>query len=235
MADEPTGGTGFTDREMRLIFERAGKLGAASGRDRRFSLAELQAMGAEAGLDPADVAEAAAAVRVVPDTHRFLGAPTRFQSTLHLDHRLSESTIADAVARIRDVSGFHGESRVVPGGVEWKARSATAAFIVSFTPKGAGTRVSVLVAPGDAAVLTAMGGGLIGIAAGYAAAAFVGLQLGAPPAITAAVGVFGTVAAIWGTTRVLWTRAAKRWRARAQAVVSAIATTAEHATDPPTE
>lgn len=81
-ADKPEHDEGFTESEVRVIFERAGQLDrAADHGERRRSLAELQEIGAQAGLDPRDVAAAAESVRAASLQSGIAGAPARFRVT----------------------------------------------------------------------------------------------------------------------------------------------------------
>ncbi|MEP6492293.1 MAG: hypothetical protein ABJF01_06430 [bacterium] len=209
MPDErPIGGAegGYTDREMRLIFERAGQLDVQAGSDRRFSLAELREMGAQAGLDPADVTKAAVAIRSARPTGGMLGTPTRFSAVSHVARRLDEAAVADVVLRIREATNFHGELRTVPGGMEWRVRSPMGLIIIDFSFRGQGTRIDLLVAQEDQAaaivVGTSVGGFLLGLGTTFSAVG----GLHAP--VIAAIGL-GAATAIglgWGGARLIWSR-----------------------------
>ncbi len=237
MSDEELGDPGYTDREMRLIFERAGELELLPGRERRYSIGEIQAMGKEAGLDADDIARAAISVRVASTRHRLLGAPTRFRGATSVDGKLSETGLADVVAKLRDATGRHGEVRTVPGGVEWRARGPLGAYIVDFAPRHGSTRIDLLVARDDQAVLTAIGAAFVGLGAGALAGVAVGAQLHAGLLAGFGAGAAAGVAAMWASARVLWTRAARRWSARAESVTAVVAEAAkvaardEHRTD----
>src|SRR5690242_12967098 len=106
-AEDPLDGSGFTHEEMRLIFERAGISEATRDDSRRYTLSEIEAIGAEAGLDPGDIRRAAVMVRDVSVTHKLLGAPTRFHATHFFDRAIAEDRLADMVEVLRRDVGLH--------------------------------------------------------------------------------------------------------------------------------
>jgi hypothetical protein len=59
MANLPSGSDGprFTDREMKLIFERAGEADVAAHSEQGYSLAEMQEIARQLGLNPTEVAK----------------------------------------------------------------------------------------------------------------------------------------------------------------------------------
>jgi hypothetical protein len=218
--DDPRGD--FTEREMRLIFERAGEADARSDGERRYSLAELQAIASQVGLDAGDVTRAAAAVRGTSPGNIVLGAPVRFRSSRLLGHELSEDEILRIVSAMRDTTGIHGVLTAVPGGMEWRARSSMGAVIIDFGRSVNGTRVDVLVARDDQAAVTVIGtvisGIILGLAAGIGAASIV------PVWGALGIGIVAAAGSAWLGTRVLWSRMARRWSAEA----NVLAETATH-------
>jgi hypothetical protein len=217
--------SGFSEREMKLIFERAGDAGAEADDDRRYSLAEIQAIAIQAGLDPHDIARAAATVRAAPAGHPVFGAPIRFRASRVIPGELTEPDILDVVLRIRERTGLHGELRAVPGGMEWRARSSMGQMIVDFARTANGTRVDVLVAREDQAALTIMGGIFAGIAAGVALAVGTAGALHVGPAV--AVGAVGAISGSWASTRLMWSRIARRWSRTANDLAETIADTVD--------
>jgi hypothetical protein len=212
--DEPKDRGGYTDREMRLIFERAGQLDVESGSERRFTLAELREMGAQAGLDPADISTAAAAIRSEPTTGGMLGAPTRFTAVSFTRRRLDAAAVAEIVLRIREATGYHGDLRDVPGGMEWRVRHPMGQIIVDFSPKNSGTRVDVLVSREDQAAALVVGAGTGGLLIGLGTALFVGAGLDAGVAVAVGAGAVAAVASAWGSARLIWSGFGRRLAAR---------------------
>jgi len=207
-SEDPVGGSRFTHQEMRLIFERAGISEATRDDSRRYTLPEIEAIGTEAGLDPRDIRRAAATVREVSVTQRLLGAPTRFRATHEVNRPLGEEGVSEIVDVLRRETRLHGELRFVPGGAEWAARPALGGIIVNFGARRGGTRISVLVARDDAAVLTVLVGCGIGFVAGMAAS--IAALLAANPVLAIAAFLTGTIVGAYGSMRLIWSRASRR-------------------------
>ena len=231
MSTEPPDDQPYTASEMRVIFERAGKLEVESPREHRYSLTELQVIGAQAGLDARDIAKAAVTVRSVSGAHRLLGHPTRFQTALQIGHRLSESGLHEVVDALRQATGLHGDLRLGPLGVEWRARSSLGAVIVDFLPRRQGTRISILISREDEAATIALGAGAAGLIAGLGAFMTTAVQFHGGWPLSVALGLTAAVGTAWGGTRLFWHRSAHRWRGRLQAVKDAIARAAERTQD----
>src|SRR6185436_17570825 len=74
----------YSEKELGMIFKRAAELqeeGETSS-GARFTLAEIQQIGAEVGIAPRNIAAAAAGMASdggAGKKHRFFGAPTRFR------------------------------------------------------------------------------------------------------------------------------------------------------------
>lgn len=228
--DDPKDRSGYTDREMRLIFERAGQLDVESGSERRFSLAELREMGAQAGLDPADIATAAAAIRSQPVQGGMLGAPTRFTAVSYTRKRLDEAAVAEIVLRIREATGYHGDLRNVPGGMEWRVRHPMGQIMVDFSPKDSGTRVDVLVSREDQAAALVVGAGTAGLLIGLGTALFVGAGLDAGVAIAVGAGAVAAVGSAWGAARLIWSGIARRIAGRTSSLSQTITEAIDTAT-----
>jgi hypothetical protein len=203
---------GYSHQEVRLIFERAGKLDALGPADRRRSLAEIQAIGAEAGLDPRDIAAAAATVRPA-ERYLFTGAPYRFRASSALPP-LGEQGIVDVVTAVREATGLHGKLQQHPLETEWRVRAGLGAIVMTFAPRANGTRVNVLVIRDDARSLTVISSGIVGTLLGVSAGAFVGHSLGVGVAAGIATGLATFAATTVGLARVLWASTARRWKER---------------------
>jgi hypothetical protein len=218
---QPNGG--FTHKELQLIFERAGQIEAAAPEPayRRYSLSEIQEIGRQAGLTPVSIERAAATVRAEPASRRYLGEGSRFNATRLVENPLSEAGVSDVVLRIRDATGLHGDVRLVPGGIEWRARHASGATIVDFTPRRGGTRVDVTLAREDAAAGTAIGMGFLGFVTTIVTG--VALVPAAGPIAGVGVAAAAGVAIAWGGARLIWARSAARWKQQSAELVETIA------------
>ena len=71
-------GRRFTDREMKLIFERAGEADVAAQPEQGYSLAEMQEIALQVGLSPTEIAKAASTLRTPETSNPILGAPHAF-------------------------------------------------------------------------------------------------------------------------------------------------------------
>ena len=97
-------GRRFTDREMRLIFERAGEADVGAQGDRGYSLAEIQEIALQVGLSPTDVARAASTISSSQASYPVLGGPIRFSTPrVRLHFRLRSPVFAE-VSRSDGVS-----------------------------------------------------------------------------------------------------------------------------------
>ena len=64
---------------MKLIFDRVGEADVAAQSEQGYSLAEMQEIALQVGLDPTAVAKAASTLRAPQTSNPLLGAPTRFK------------------------------------------------------------------------------------------------------------------------------------------------------------
>jgi hypothetical protein len=223
MAIEPSSDAGFTDREVRLIFERAGQLDGASDRgERRLSLAEIQQIGAQAGLDPRDVAAAAESIRAASIDERLSGAPARFRIGARIDERLGEDGLSALVHAARDATGYHGSVSYGGGGAEWRARSALGAVIVSAHVESSGTRIDVVVSREDARAVATIASGVAGLALGGWVASFAGHAFGASVATSLVAGAATAAASGWGIARATWRPISRRWAERARELLATV-------------
>lgn len=214
---------GFTNREVRLIFERAGQLDGASDRgERRMSLAEIQEIGAQAGLDPADIAAAAATVRSPTLTERVGVGAARFRVGTRIPRRLGEDGISDVVQAARDATGYQGTVSWAPGSAEWRVRSALGAMIVAIRADAGGTRIDVLVSREDARFLSSLVSGFAGVGFGAWVASLtvhaLGMQI---PAALLSGAVMATLSG-WAVARAAWRPLSRRWADRTRELLATV-------------
>ena len=220
----------YSEKEMALILKRAAELQEGSdGPGVQRSLEQIQEIAAEAGIEPTFVAEAAAELeRPVPRVG-WLGAPTRFHEERSVRVALSPNEIGDLLDRVRAELGLHGEVRQVFDGVEWRARSALGAAILTLGPRGGGTRIALTTERIDQAVAIAAGSvaiGLLSALGGVAIALNVTNNALVASGIVAASAIAGTVV----SARALWHSVAERWRRRTRLIVEGLTSRATQLT-----
>ena len=136
MADSPTSTSGashddstrpgerYSEQEMALILKRAAELQeGADGRGVHRSLAEIQDIAAEAGIEPAFVTEAVAELHRPRARIGWLGAPTRFHEEQKVTRKLTPAEIGGLLDQGRRVSGFVQPVKIqTQGGVRFDQR-----------------------------------------------------------------------------------------------------------------
>lgn len=130
----------FTDREVREILKRAVERSPGSravATQQGLSLSELKAIGAEVGIDPARLEEAARTVVSGGGTKvsTFVGAPL----TLHFERRVKGELGPDATPEvlsvIRRVTGHQGKAQDIHGSLEWNGNSEPLTRFVTVSAK----------------------------------------------------------------------------------------------------
>src|SRR5690349_13959582 len=207
---------------MALILKLAAELQeGADGRGVHRSLGEIQAIAAEAGIEPAFVAEAVAELERPRPRVGWLGAPTRFHDERSIPGSLTAGEIGELLDQARAELGLHGEVQQVFDGVEWRARSALGASILTLGPRAGGTRIALTTERVDQAVAIAAGSvgiGLLSALGGVAIAINVTDNALLASAIVAASAIAGTIV----SARALWHSVAERWRRRTHAIVATL-------------
>lgn len=210
------GGRRYTDREFALILRKALELDdralPAPGRTEGMTLAEMQAVAREVGLDPAAVARAAS---LLPATEpgrveRILGGPAHVRAEHRASRRLSPEEMGRVISGIRRKLDHQGEVTEELDAVTWKSVGQTSTPFVTLRPDGDGTEIQIHHDRSGAIVLTWLFTTL--------GLAFVGAALGSTLAPSGAVGgllyLSGFVAAGAATARLLWTRSSAAATAR---------------------
>jgi hypothetical protein len=182
----------YSDEQLALILRRASDLQAQRDQGRH-SLADIQEIARQVGVDPALVAHVAAGL---PARER--GQPVRGSSLVHtvetvLPQRVSPEQMGRLVDAVRRASGAQGTSRQVFDSVEWRwgSENELVDLRVTITPTAERTNVRVQHDASGAGVLSgivATAPLLIG-----AAIAFSVLPVAAAAAVSA--GIAGTAAA----------------------------------------
>lgn len=212
----------FSEQEMALILRRAAELQEGMDESPERSLAEIQEIAAEAGIEPSYVAAAAAEMRRPREAPGVLGAPTRFHSECLVPGELPSHALAAMVDCVRQHTGLHGDVTERLGIVEWRGRSPLGSILVTLAPRAGATCIGARVGRSDHAFVTAIVSVFFG-----ATAALAGLMAATLLATSALVGsAMIAVCFLAGTVvsaRILWRNAAERWRRRTRALVDAVA------------
>jgi len=212
----------FSEQEMALILKRAAELQeGADGRGVQRSLAEINEIATEVGIGPEFIAEAVAELQRPQPRTGWLGAPTRFHEEQSVSRKLTPDEISELLDQARAELGLHGEVHQVFDGVEWRARSALGASILTMGPRGDGTRIALTTERLDQAVVIGFGSvgiGFLTALGGVAIAMNVTDSALVASAIVAGSGLAGTIV----SARVLWLGVAERWRRRTRSIVGGL-------------
>lgn len=182
----------YTDEQMALILRRAGDL-QAQREDGRHTLAEIQEIARQVGLDPALVAHAAAGLprkaAVLP------AASSSLVQTMEtvIPQRVTTEQMGRLVDAVRRASGAQGTSRQVFDSVEWRwgSENELVDLRVTITPNAERTNVRVQHDATGAAFLSTfipVIGSVIGVAAAFSA-------LPAVAAAALSAGILGAIGA----------------------------------------
>lgn len=162
----------YTEEETAAIFARASEAAprehASLTAPHGWSLAELQAIGREAGLAPDDVAAAAIALDRAPQpaARRFLGMTIGVGRTVQLDRRMDDAEWERLVVLLRDTFDARGQLRVDGGLRQWT--NGNLQVLVEPTPGG--DRVRLRTVNANAQAFATVGLTLLGTSGIVAAA-----------------------------------------------------------------
>ncbi|MES2179007.1 MAG: hypothetical protein V4550_14195 [Gemmatimonadota bacterium] len=201
----------FNEDEVEAMFahateaQRSGprKLASSDG----MTLAELQAIGREVGIDPSLLARAASALdRPAQATSRtFLGLPVGVGRTVELDRKLSDEEWERLVIDLRET--FDAKGRLTHEGSFRQWTNGNLQVLVE--PTGTGQRVRFRTFKADAQAWMMGGIGMIGLAAATAIAAALGGSAGT--STVAQLGVIGAGVFAIGALRLPgWARLRRR-------------------------
>jgi hypothetical protein len=221
MGDKSLDRRRYSDREMALILKRAAELqeqgpGTAT-REQSHTLAELEQVAAEVGIDPRYVSEAADAVDTEPTAKRapLIGAPITYQVNRYVDGEVPESEFAQMLDAIRQVTGRHGEVNRVLGALEWKSTGLRGDTYITVSPRQGKTGMAIRGQYG-------LGAGIVYGAVGVVGAA---LLVGTSVSTGSAIDV-GTLAAVGAGTylaaRTAWQVVAARTERRLRKVLEEV-------------
>jgi hypothetical protein len=167
MADTPMEERRFTDREVREILKRAVKKtpSRALVRDEGLSLAELEAIGHEVGIDPARLEDAARAVSLEKSERSgsVLGGPTVMDFERRVEGEFYPTDTPDILAVIRRTMGQQGEVAEVHGSLEWQAKGESGERYVTLSSRDGATTIRSSANLSNLAILTYLPAGAMGL------------------------------------------------------------------------
>ena len=139
----------YTDNEVALILRRAVELGGETGppRPEGLSLAEIQQVAREVGIDPVTVVRAATALptRKRDRLAAILGGPMHYRLDATTPRRASDADLGRILQSIRRAAGRQGRATQVLDSVEWRTsgeREGSQLF-VTVTTGDDGTTIEV--------------------------------------------------------------------------------------------
>ncbi len=214
----------YTDRETALILKRATELEetrAVGGGGRGLTIAEIEAIAREVGIDPERVREAAAQIASAREAEGFspLGPhPTR-KVVRAVPRRLARDELAALIPMIEGHLQTPGTVTEALDSVQWTAKEGSATLQVSMRPSEAETQIHVAqryeprlrgMFHGLPTAWGGMAGFVIGMSLALPGAAVVGL--------TAACGLLGT-----GVGRAVWTGISRRSQGKVERLAALLA------------
>lgn len=156
----------YDDDEVDAIFARASEVEQDAPRRLQPSqgrtLAELQAIGQEAGLSPDAIAQAARSLDQLPQPSpaRFLGLPLGVARTVSLKRRLTDTEWEQLVVQLRETFDARGVMRSEGSFRSWSNGNLQ----VLLEPDGEGHRIRFKTVNGQSRALMMLGLGVFGVA-----------------------------------------------------------------------
>ncbi len=224
MTNDAEGGRRYDAAEADRILLRAAERQASADTGSAMSLRELERAGAEAGIDPALIRQAAVELAApAAGGGGFVGAPTSATAAAEYAGEAGDAQVGELVEELRRVSGRQGHVERAGGSTTWYTRRGASELRVTIVAARGRTTVRATASFAEYAVGTHLGlvagGGLIG---GGSIAAAAWMAIGAGPA--GAV-VLGAVGAGYATARWMVRRraaAARRELAAAMACAETV-------------
>ena len=226
----PSSGRRFSDTEVAQIIERASRLQQdtlPSDSSAGMSLAELEQIAREAGIDPALVRRAASDLdqqRNEEPVSRLAGGPT----TLHMERTVEGELVPEAhesiVAEIRRTLGDAGSAAAFGRTLEWTMttpgihRRDLHTVRVTIAPRNGRTTISI-----DEplhGVLGGLFGGIVGGLGGGVGGAVAGISMGVLQSGSVALGILGTtIGGSYLLARTIFSRVATKRRRRLETLM----------------
>ena len=198
MTRDPSADRQYTEKEIRAILERAGKLQEARTPagigSAGTTLAQLQQAASELGLDPDLIAQAAREVETEETATKgswLLGGPWKVDYDQILPGTVTEENWPFLLDEMRAATGRVGTPKTVGKGFEWLSKQPDPLHI-TFTPHGPNTRVRLTARFGEwsalfyvlpsifTVILPVIFGAALTISGGMSPGLFLTLLLGLP-------------------------------------------------------
>lgn len=197
--------------------ERAPVRGGEGG----LTLAEIQAVAREVGVDPGLVARAASQLPAGGPSRamRLLGGAPQTVASFRAERPLTAEEMGRTVSAVREVLGQHGEVAQELTGITWKSVGDVTQSFLTLRPDETGTEVQVRLDRSGAMVLTWFLSTILFVFAGAA----LGNVLGPEGALAGVLYMVAFVMAGLVTGRTLWSLASTAAAARFQRLVDAVA------------
>lgn len=169
MADTPLDEKRFTDREVHEILKKAVERAPSRSlvKSEGLSLAELKAIGAEVGIDPARLEDAARSIALGGGNrpNQLLGGPTVLHFERKVEGELDPKDTTEILSRIRRTMGRQGEVTEIHGALEWSDKGESGERYVTLSSRDGTTTIRASANLTQAAVITFLPGGIVGFIA----------------------------------------------------------------------
>ena len=167
VADTPIDERKFTDREVHEILKRAVQKAPSRAvvKSEGHSLEELKAIGAEVGIDPDRMEDAARAVTLDDGNqpNRFLGSPTILNFERRVNGEFGPEDTPEILSIIRRTMGHQGKLEEVGGTLEWGAKADSGERYVTLWSRDGTTMIRSSAHLSNMAVLTFLPAGALSI------------------------------------------------------------------------
>ena len=158
MEDRPSDEKKYTEKEVREILKKAVEKEPSHAliKSEGLSLAELKAIGKEAGIDPGRMEDAAHAVALRGSNrpNRILGAPTALSFERKVDGTFNPDDTPEIVSIIRKTTGQQGTVWEIRGSLEWSAKLESGERTITVSSRNGITTIRGSANLANAAVLT---------------------------------------------------------------------------------
>jgi len=231
----------YSEEEFALILRKASEIQVSSGNPSAktgtggLTLAEIQSIATEAGIDSEAISRAASILGALEWEQKeglaaaIFGGPEKYHLDCEIPGNLPPEGMWRILEEIRRVAKHQGEASEVLGGMEWKTVGELSAINVNISPRGDSTSIQIVGNRGPAA-------GVTFIFPMAAAAVLVG-ALGAAFEPTSAAGIIslvtGTLGAGFLTARTLWVAGSNKFRKRLTRLMDTVSRSVERTALPP--
>jgi len=231
--DRPINERRFTDEEVREILKKA--VARAPSRalapTEGLSLSELKEIGAEVGIDPARLEDAARLVTTNGPQggglNRFFGGPTILNVERRVEGTLGDADTAAVLSVIRRVMGRRGDVAEIHGLLEWSSKGESGERHVTVSERDGGTVITGSANLLSAAIVSYLPAGILGVMGTIASAVFFS-ETGNPAGMIAG---FGLLPTLFVGVRSIVNRISRSESARLDQVTSELGKLAERAGD----